>query len=430
MPKEKAPSHPNSTGPIKCFISYSHKDKSMCNKLKNHLDALSRLYNIETWFDGKILPGGNIDEEIKKSLISADIVLLLVTTDFLASYYCYEKELSVAMERHNKGQCIVVPIIGKPIVSGKYIFSHLKYVPTDGKPISTFSPQYNGFHNACEGISNLLKQFFQTKASDSETNTKQKHQSTTFSTTLAKKEKQNNIHFQIIKNANQRDIVIQQEMFDQIYKTINILPQFLDKIQEITNQQVLTLKVAVSQNMPKNTLTAFENNNFCSLLVQLFSYIQQSFVGIDKTYINVRIRNRDQYVSLVNIGYPAISLPTDPIPAKGGMIEAAIKWNQPVIKSFNQSLHKASHPNESIRRDYITMAFNDVSKKYQTDVSMCISIIDMTYTQTQKVLLPLIFIQLHSIVEELIISYFDQCHKVHASYRINDVLNWRTNNGY
>ena len=50
---------------------------------------------------------GEIDHNLEK----ADVILLLVSADFLNSDYCYDIELRRAMERHEAGDAVVVPII-------------------------------------------------------------------------------------------------------------------------------------------------------------------------------------------------------------------------------------------------------------------------------------------------------------------------------
>ena len=144
---------------LKCFISYSHEDKKMCKKFLTHFANLARLVDTEHWYDGMIPPGGNIDDEIKKQLEIADVVFLLISPPYISSFYCYEKELTRAIERNNAGDCIVIPIVLRDFIRGDYLFSKLKYVPTDGKPVDQFKTQNDGFVDAFTGIKNLLSEF-------------------------------------------------------------------------------------------------------------------------------------------------------------------------------------------------------------------------------------------------------------------------------
>lgn len=66
---------------------------------------------IDDWYDREILAGADIDDEIKAQLESRELFLALVSPDFLASKYCRDTELKRAVERHQAGEVVVVPII-------------------------------------------------------------------------------------------------------------------------------------------------------------------------------------------------------------------------------------------------------------------------------------------------------------------------------
>jgi TIR domain len=71
------------------FFSYSHKDEALRDRLETHLAMLKRQGVISTWHDRRLIAGDNVDEGISRELERADIILLLVSPDFLASEYCY-----------------------------------------------------------------------------------------------------------------------------------------------------------------------------------------------------------------------------------------------------------------------------------------------------------------------------------------------------
>jgi hypothetical protein len=96
------------------FFSYSHKDEALRDELETHLSMLKRQGFITTWQDRRIAAGDILDPMINAHLESADVVLLLVSPDFLASDYCYDKEMSRALERHEAGKCRVIPVILRP----------------------------------------------------------------------------------------------------------------------------------------------------------------------------------------------------------------------------------------------------------------------------------------------------------------------------
>ncbi len=97
------------------FYSYDYRDEYYRNELEKHLIILSRQGLITTWHNRKIIAGNDWSDEVKAHLDSADIILLLVSPDFLASDFCYEFEMKRALERHNTGDAFVIPILVRPV---------------------------------------------------------------------------------------------------------------------------------------------------------------------------------------------------------------------------------------------------------------------------------------------------------------------------
>ena len=87
---------------VRIFLSYAHEDESYKNRLDIHFTPLKQSMNISTWNDREVLAGSDWDKEISENLLSADVIIMLISADFLASEYTYEKELSKAIERHKK----------------------------------------------------------------------------------------------------------------------------------------------------------------------------------------------------------------------------------------------------------------------------------------------------------------------------------------
>ena len=75
------------------FDSYSHKDEILPNELESHLKLLHRQGLILPWHDRMIEAGEEWKQRIDENLEAAEIILLLVSADFIASDYCYEIEM-------------------------------------------------------------------------------------------------------------------------------------------------------------------------------------------------------------------------------------------------------------------------------------------------------------------------------------------------
>ncbi|MFH1740846.1 MAG: TIR domain-containing protein [bacterium] len=126
--------------PIRVFYSYSHKDEDLRNQLETHLSNLQRQGVIANWHDRRIIAGEEWKKEIDEHLEEADIILLLVSADFIASDYCYEIEMKRALERHENGEARVIPIILRPTEWAEAPFAKLQALPKDAKPVTTWQP--------------------------------------------------------------------------------------------------------------------------------------------------------------------------------------------------------------------------------------------------------------------------------------------------
>ncbi len=122
----------------KVFFSYSHKDEGLRDQLETHLAMLRNQGLIESWHDRRIVAGSELDASIFNELETADVILLLVSADFLASTYCYSKEMQRAMERHDSGEAKVIPVILRACDWTSAPFGKLLAAPKDGKPIMSW----------------------------------------------------------------------------------------------------------------------------------------------------------------------------------------------------------------------------------------------------------------------------------------------------
>lgn len=140
------------------FFSYSHKDEALRDQLETHLALFKRQGLIEAWHDRRIAPGAHVHAEISEHLEAADVVLLLVSPEFLASDYCYDAELARAMERHQEGTATVIPVILRPCAWRDAPFSQLRATPKDGRPITLWPNIDEAFLDVTAAIRTVLKQ--------------------------------------------------------------------------------------------------------------------------------------------------------------------------------------------------------------------------------------------------------------------------------
>lgn len=116
------------------FVSYSHSNTPWLGRLRNHLAGLRRSNDIETWDDQEILPGEQWDKSIKTKLAEADVFILLLSADFIASDYIWDVELKTAIEKYKEdGDKQVIPVLIEPLDLGG-----LPGVDEDGTSIQSF----------------------------------------------------------------------------------------------------------------------------------------------------------------------------------------------------------------------------------------------------------------------------------------------------
>ena len=147
------------------FFSYSHRDEPFRDELEIHLSSLKRQGLISSWHDRRIGAGRDVENEIDNNIRISDIILLLISPYFIASDYCYEKELQIAMERHKLGEARVIPIILHPCDWQSLPFGKLLALPQDGKPISKFPNQHDAFLDITNSIRLVIEDLEGNKSS-------------------------------------------------------------------------------------------------------------------------------------------------------------------------------------------------------------------------------------------------------------------------
>lgn len=118
------------------FISYSHKDEELRDQLEVQLAMLKRQGLVDVWHDRRLTPGDHLDDTIHEELDAADVILLLVSPDFLASDYCYRIEKGRALERHKAGDARVISVILRPCEWAQTELSKYLVTPKDGRPVT------------------------------------------------------------------------------------------------------------------------------------------------------------------------------------------------------------------------------------------------------------------------------------------------------
>src|SRR5262249_3156608 len=146
-----------SSSPIKLFISYAHRDEDFRLELNDHLSNLQRQQTISGWHDRRIVPGQEWATQIDDALNEAQIILLLISARFMASDYCYAKEMLRAIERHDAGEAVVIPINLNARDWQGAPFCKLKALPKDAKPIKNWNDRDEAWLDVVRGLRRVVE---------------------------------------------------------------------------------------------------------------------------------------------------------------------------------------------------------------------------------------------------------------------------------
>ncbi|MEH1844105.1 MAG: TIR domain-containing protein [Nostoc sp.] len=147
---------------IEVFFSYAHEDEKLRDELAKHLRLLERQKVIKAWYDRDISAGDEWKSEIEKQLNSAQIILLLVSSDFLASDFCWSVELERAMQRHEAREARVIPIILREVDWHKAPFGKLQALPKNAEPVTNWANCDQAFTDIARGISRVVQELSRT----------------------------------------------------------------------------------------------------------------------------------------------------------------------------------------------------------------------------------------------------------------------------
>lgn len=143
----------------KVFVSYSHRDLKFRSELDTQLTILHNKGYLEWWSDQCLIPGDEFEKEILDSLKSSDIILLLVSSNFLASPFCWAVELKEAIKRHEAGTARVVPIYVRECVPEETPIEKLHGIPPKDKPVSRWKDRHEAWSTVAKGIQKAVEEW-------------------------------------------------------------------------------------------------------------------------------------------------------------------------------------------------------------------------------------------------------------------------------
>tara|TARA_R100000365_G_C2743090_1_gene71784 strand:- start:757 stop:1719 length:963 start_codon:yes stop_codon:yes gene_type:complete len=144
---------------LKAFISYSHVDEYYVERLQKHLSMLKREGLIQSFYDRDIYVGDPLDEEIERNLAESQIFIAVVSPDFIASDYCFERELATALKMHTENKIRVVSVLVQPCEWERSPLGNFLIAPKDAKCIAEWDNENAAFLNVVSEIRRIAEAF-------------------------------------------------------------------------------------------------------------------------------------------------------------------------------------------------------------------------------------------------------------------------------
>lgn len=404
---------------LKIFISYSHMDMKYKERLLTTLKALEQIYNIDVWHDGKILAGGDINKNVLAELGCSDIVLLLVTPNFLASWYCMEVELKKSINRMKKGECIVIPVMFlNCTLDSSLPFYNLNRVPRDGKPICKFKPQLGG----CTEATNMIKDMIDVAFPSS------KKKKKGLKSTNKSVENKDKLYIELYKDGKLQHTEISQNF-------VGILPGCTKNIIDFNIMMEQTVENAFKRfrsgynNLAGKTIEYLEVQELKLFLMDICGYIKKYITDSVGIRVHFRGTTNNQYIGIIasTDNDDADDLATDwstdltPIPIYEGLIHYSAQFKASLLKTLNSKLNYKGN-NDKIWKEYLTHTFVNLNKSKQPVLSMGISVHKDYYPLKKDLFLYLAYIRFGELVEEYIIKYCKRCKRTDKSYDIETIV--------
>ncbi len=416
---------------LNIFISYSHKNIKYKEKLITSLEALRQSYNIESWHDGMIDAGMNIDEKVKKSMDKSQVILLLVTDSFLASYYCMKIELEAAIKRQQLGKSIVIPVMfQESVLADTLSFIKNNRVPEDGKPIST------GFKNqslGCTHAVNMIKVMIDNNFPNCKKCTKKQSLKAAAKSTIHEAivaPSTSTLYLELYKDGKLAHIALTQNMIDLIPKYFESINSF----RTIMDQSLFDAKKRYSQLCKKYKGVIIPNQEKIEqlrlFLMDICAYTKMYITENTGIKVHFRISKNNYYLGFIASTEDDDSndLASDwttkmtPIKMYEGLVYHSSRLHAPLIKTLNMKLN-AKGKNDKIWKDYITFTFPKFHSGQTPLISYCISVHKDYYKVKGDMLKILAYLNLGGIIEKYIYDYCNICNSMDKTFNIENIIN-------
>lgn len=143
---------------ISLFYGYAPEDERMCVELEKHLAVLQQQNLITEWHRGKVRPGEEKDLQVEHYLGTSDIIILLISSSFLANKDYYQEKIDLILERHKNKTARVIPLLARPTLWKETPLGILQPLPKNEKPISSWKNKDDAWHAVADEILHIIKE--------------------------------------------------------------------------------------------------------------------------------------------------------------------------------------------------------------------------------------------------------------------------------
>ena len=110
------------------------------------------------WHGRMLQPGDEWEHRVGEQLELADIILLLISPSFASSDYCWGVEAKRALERHEQGSAVVVPILVRPAAGwADTPLGRLQALPRDARPIASWDTRDEAYQDIAQALRDLAR---------------------------------------------------------------------------------------------------------------------------------------------------------------------------------------------------------------------------------------------------------------------------------
>ena len=162
---KRSPTAPGATNvvqdsgkPLKAMFCYSHNNRRQRDQVEKHLALMKRDNLVEIWYDRNITAGAEWKGRIDEHLNQCEIILLMVSADFIASDYCFDVEMKRAIQRHEAGEARVIPVILRKCEWKNTPLKDIQALPSDGRPVDQWPRSNDAYHDIADGIRKVAEE--------------------------------------------------------------------------------------------------------------------------------------------------------------------------------------------------------------------------------------------------------------------------------